>query len=84
MVRDERVRLEGEQARLLEERRDLAAQFARDRQSVLTLHTELNGGVRPLSEAWLQTGIELLLRLHETSARLVDLDAQLAKYRTLL
>ena len=38
MVRDERVRLEEEHARLLEERRDLAAQFARDKQSVLSLH----------------------------------------------
>lgn len=46
-------------------------QFARDNYSVLTLHTELNLGVRPLSAEWLQTGIEVLLRLHGTSARLV-------------
>jgi hypothetical protein len=83
MVRDERLRLEGEHARLLEERRDLAAQFTSDKQAVLALHVELNAGVRPLSDEWLQGGIELLMRLHETSARLVELDAQLSKYRQL-
>ena len=36
------------------------------------------------ADEWLQAGIELLMRLHETSARLVELDAQLAKYRKLL
>ena len=84
MDRDERLRLEGERARLRGERSELAAQFARDKHSVLTLHTELNLGVRPLSDEWLQSGIELLLRLHQTSARLVDIDAQLTNYRKLL
>jgi hypothetical protein len=82
VVRNERVRLETEHSRLLEERRSLAVHFARDRLLVLTLHTELNGEVRPLSDALSQRGIELLLRLHETSARLVELDVQLAKYRS--
>jgi hypothetical protein len=66
---------------LVEKRSDLVAQFTRDRQRVLSLQVELNAGVRPLSDAWLQAGIELLTQLHETSARLAELDAQLAKYR---
>ena len=81
MVRNERVRVEEEHARLVEKRRNLAAQFTRDRQRVLSLHVELKAEVRPLSNAWLQAGIELLTQLHETSARLADVDAQLAKYR---
>ena len=84
MVDEEGVQLEGEHTRLLEERRELAAQFACDKQAVLALHIELNTGMRPLSAEWLQAGIELLLRLYETSARLVELDAQLSHYRKLL
>lgn len=80
MVRNERVRVKEEHARLVEKRRNLAAQFTRDRQRVLSLHVELKAEVRPLSEAWLQAGIELLTQLHETSARVAELDAQLAKY----
>ena len=84
VIDDQRVLLEGAHARLLEERRHMAAQFTSDKQSLLTLNVELNTGVRPLTAEWLQGGIELLLRLHETSARLVELDAQLSNYRQLL
>ncbi len=83
MDREERLRREQEVIRLAKERSELAAQFALDKHSVLALHIELYSGVRPLSAEWLQDGIELLLRLHEMSGRLVDLDAQLSDYRKL-
>jgi hypothetical protein len=84
VVDEERSRLEAEHARLLEERRDMATQFMSDKQLLTMLHVDLNTGMRPLPAEWLQGGIELLLRLHETSARLVELDARLAHYRNLL
>lgn len=68
---------------MAKERSELATQFALDKHSVLALHIELHSGVRPLSAEWLQGGIELLLRLHEASARLVELDAKLSNYRKL-
>lgn len=71
MEHDELAKLAGEQALLKKEYTELSAVFNRDKEALLNLYSEINGGHGKTT--WLEGGIALLQRLHNTQTELSDL-----------
>jgi hypothetical protein len=84
MERDELVRLAGEQALLAQAVNTLSAQHTRDKQALQGLANSVqSGNFGGRNSTWLQDGIALLTRLHETQLQLRDMNGQLNDLRKL-
>lgn len=82
MERDELVRLAGEQALLSKEITTLSAAHTRDKAALLSLYNDINASIGRNSQ-WLQDGIALLTRLHDSQSRLREMNGRLLELQKL-